>query len=340
MRGLTSPGWPAVALKFAANGIDFCRVAGQFRAFYGTKSPGPFPNRATSIEMKLTSRLTGLLVSLSLFTAASAEETVKFNVPGVSTPASAPATPAKSAPAPAPAATPAAPAAPAVKFTEAQLMEAYGYIFVLQTRIGAQLEAMEFTPANKEAMVRGISLALNGKDLAYDPQQIQTQLQAYLELKQEAFLTKLRMKNLTDNAAFFTKLKENKNVIELPSGLRYEVLKPGTGPAPKLTQMVKIHYTGTLVGGQVFDSSVERGQPIELPMSAATQENPQGTIPGMVEGLQKIGVGGKAKFYIPPSLAYGDSGNQGIPPGAALIFEVEVLEAKDAPKATATPAAK
>ena len=285
--------------------------------------------------MKLTSRLTGALVSLSLFTAASAEDAVKFNVPGVSTPASAPAKAPAATP---PAAAPAAPTAPAVKFTEAQLMEAYGYIFVLQTRIGAQLEAMEFTPAHKEAMLRGIGLALNGKDLAYDPQQIQGQLQTFMELKQEGFMTKLRMKSLTDNAAFFTKLKENKNIIELPSGLRYEVLKPATGPAPKLNQVVKIHYTGTLVSGQVFDSSVERGQPIELPMSAATQENPQGTIPGMVEGLQKIGVGGKGKLYIPPSLAYGDSGNQGIPPGAALIFEVEVLEAKDAPKATASPA--
>jgi FKBP-type peptidyl-prolyl cis-trans isomerase len=287
--------------------------------------------------MKLTSRLTGALVSLSLFTAASAEDAVKFNVPGVSTPASAPAKAPAATP---PAAAPAAPTAPAVKFTEAQLMEAYGYIFVLQTRIGAQLEAMEFTPAHKEAMLRGIGLALNGKDLAYDPQQIQGQLQTFMELKQEGFMTKLRMKSLTDNAAFFTKLKENKNIIELPSGLRYEVLKPATGPAPKLNQVVKIHYTGTLVSGQVFDSSVERGQPIELPMSAATQENPQGTIPGMVEGLQKIGVGGKGKLYIPPSLAYGDSGNQGIPPGAALIFEVEVLEAKDAPKATASPAGK
>jgi len=287
--------------------------------------------------MKLTSRLTGALVSLSLFTAASAEDAVKFNVPGVSTPASAPAKAPAATP---PAAAPAAPTAPAVKFTEAQLMEAYGYIFVLQTRIGAQLEAMEFTPAHKEAMLRGIGLALNGKDLSYDPQQIQGQLQTFMELKQEGFMTKLRMKSLTDNAAFFTKLKENKNIIELPSGLRYEVLKPATGPAPKLNQVVKIHYTGTLVSGQVFDSSVERGQPIELPMSAATQENPQGTIPGMVEGLQKIGVGGKAKFYIPPSLAYGDSGNQGIPPGAALIFEVEALEAKDAPKATASPVGK
>jgi FKBP-type peptidyl-prolyl cis-trans isomerase len=70
---------------------------------------------------------------------------------------------------------------------------------------------------------------------------------------------------------------------------------------------------------------------------AGTPENPTGTIQGMVEGLSKIGVGGKGKLYIPPSLAYGDAGNQGIPPGATLIFEVEVLSVKDAPK---TPAAK
>jgi hypothetical protein len=180
--------------------------------------------------MKLTSRLTGALVSLSLFTAASAEDAVKFNVPGVSTPASAPAKAPAATP---PAAAPAAPTAPAVKFTEAQLMEAYGYIFVLQTRIGAQLEAMEFTPAHKEAMLRGIGLALNGKDLSYDPQQIQGQLQTFMELKQEGFMTKLRMKSLTDNAAFFTKLKENKNIIELPQWPSLRGAEAGHGSGPQ-----------------------------------------------------------------------------------------------------------
>lgn len=287
--------------------------------------------------MKLYSYVTTVFVSLGLLTAASAEDPVKFNVPGVSTPAAAPAKAPATATSPVPAA---APATPAVKFTEAQLMEAFGYIFVLQTRMADQMQALEFTPAHKEAMLRGIGLALNGKDLPYEPQQIQGQLQEFMGQKQETFMTKLRMKNLADNVAFFTKLKENKNIIELPSGLRYEVLKPGTGPAPKLGQMVKLHYTGMLVNGQTFDSSIERGEPIDLPMNPITPENPMGTIPGMVEGLQKIGVGGKAKFYIPPSLAYGDAGNQGIPPGAALIFEVEVVEAKDAPKVTPLPTGK
>jgi FKBP-type peptidyl-prolyl cis-trans isomerase len=292
--------------------------------------------------MKFMSKVSAALVSLGLLTAASAQEPVKFTVPGVSTPAAQPAAPAKT-PA-APAATPAAPAATpaaapaAVKFTEAQLMEAFGYIFVLQSRLAVQVQALEFTPAQKDALLRGITLALGGKELPYDAQQIQAQLQEFMSKKQEAFMTKLRMQNLTDNAAFFTKLKENKNVVELPSGLRYEILKPATGAPGKPGQVATIHYTGARISGQVFDSTVERKEPIDLPLVVASATSPTGAMPGMVEGLLKVGVGGKARFYIPPSLAYGDDGFQGIPPGATLIFEVEVLAVKDAPKEA--PAAK
>ena len=295
--------------------------------------------------MKFPSKISAGLVSLGLLVAASAEDSVKFNVPGVSngTPA-APAKPPATAPAAAPAkssaSTPAAaPAAlAAVKFTEVQLLEAYGYVFVLQSRMANQVVALEFTPAQIDAMVRGIGLALNNKELPYDPQQIQVQLQEFMGKKQEAFMTKLRYQNLGEGQAFFTKLKENKNVVELPSGLRYEILKAGTGAMPKAGQQVSIHYTGSFVNGQTFDSSIERGQPFDFVLQPATPQNPNGVIAGMFEGLQKIGVGGKIKLYVPPSLAYGDGGNQGIPPGATLIFEAEVLSAKDAPKEPAAPA--
>ena len=229
-------------------------------------------------------------------------------------------------------------------------MEAFGYIFVLQSGLADRMDAMEFTPAHKDAVLRGVTLALGGKDLPYDQaqsQQLQAQLQAFMKTKQEAFmakreafLTKVRMQNINDNIAYFTKLKENKNVIELPSGLRYEILKPATGAAPKPGQVATIHFTLSLIDGQPLESSVASGQPIDLPMVAATQENPNGTLPGMVEGLSKIGIGGKAKFYIPPSLAYGDTGSQRIPPGATLIFEVEVVGVKDMPKEAAAPAGK
>lgn len=292
--------------------------------------------------MKFMSQVSAALVTLGLLTAASAQEPVKFTVPGVSAPAAQPAAPAKTPAAAATApATPAATAAvapAAVKFTEAQLMEAFGYIFVLQSRLAVQVQALEFSPAQKDALLRGITLALNAKELPYDAQQIQAQLQEFMSKKQEAFMTKLRMQNLAESTAFFTKLKENKNVVELPSGLRYEMLKPATGAVGKPGQVATIHYTGALVNGQVFDSTVERKEPIDLPLVVATAANPNGTIPGMVEGLLKVGAGGKARLYIPPSLAYGDEGFQGIPPGATLIFDVEVLGVKDAPKEA--PAAK
>jgi len=105
-----------------------------------------------------------------------------------------------------------------------------------------------------------------------------------------------------------------------PSGLKYQVLKQGTGTvSPKATDTVKVHYHGTLLDGTVFDSSVQRGEPISFPLS--------GVIPGWTEGLQLMKVGDKFKFEIPPNLAYGaNSPSPKIPPNSTLVFEVELLE--------------
>ena len=281
--------------------------------------------------MKFNSYITAALVSLGLLTAASAEDAVKFNVPGVSAPATPPATPAA-----------VASAKPAAKFTEAQILEAFGWV------AGQQLgfRQLDFTKEEVEIVARGMIAMASGTQPSFDPQAMEPELRAFMakkaetfETKRQAFLTKLRMQNITDNIAYFTKLKENKNIIELPSGLRYEILKPATGVVAKMGQVATIHYSLSLVNGQSMGGTTG-GQPIDLLMLAATLENPNGTIAGMVEGLTKIGIGGKAKLYIPPSLAYGDEGYQGIPPGAALIFEIEVTGVKDAPKEAAAPAAK
>lgn len=103
------------------------------------------------------------------------------------------------------------------------------------------------------------------------------------------------------------------------SGLKYQVLRQGTGTAsPKATDTVKVHYHGTLLDGTVFDSSVERGEPISFPLN--------GVIPGWTEGLQLMKVGDKFKFTIPPDLAYGpNSPSPKIPPNSTLVFEVELL---------------
>ncbi|MFC2124479.1 FKBP-type peptidyl-prolyl cis-trans isomerase [Bacteroidota bacterium] len=117
-------------------------------------------------------------------------------------------------------------------------------------------------------------------------------------------------------------LAENKNkpgVTTLSSGLQYEVMVEGTGAKPALTDRVKTHYHGTLIDGTVFDSSVERGEPISFAVN--------GVIPGWTEALQLMAVGSKWKLFIPYNLAYGERGSGPvIGPFAALIFEVELLD--------------
>jgi FKBP-type peptidyl-prolyl cis-trans isomerase FklB len=116
-------------------------------------------------------------------------------------------------------------------------------------------------------------------------------------------------------------LAENKNkpgIITLPSGLQYQVLKEGPGPRPTATDKVKCHYQGSLVNGHIFESSIQRGEPVEFSVS--------GVIRGWTEALQLMTVGSKWKLFIPSELAYGDQGNGTIQPGSTLIFEVELLE--------------
>ena len=107
--------------------------------------------------------------------------------------------------------------------------------------------------------------------------------------------------------------------MTLKSGLQYEVLREGNGKKPKATDQVKCHYEGTLINGQVFDSSYKRNEPAVFPLNQV--------IPGWTEGLHLMQEGAKYRFYIPYILAYGESGAGGsIPPFATLIFDVELLE--------------
>jgi FKBP-type peptidyl-prolyl cis-trans isomerase len=226
---------------------------------------------------------------------------------------------------PSPASPPAAaPAAPA--FTDAQLVEEFGWF--IGKRVG--LTELEFSPAEVALLVKGLQLAAGGKDSPYELEKIGPLMDEFMQKKQAAYVGKLKTKNQGVNADFFAKLKENKAIVELPSGLRYEIIQAGTGAAPKPTETVRVHYVGKLIDGTEFDSSVKRGEPAEFPLDQV--------IPGWTEGIQKMNKGGKIKLYVPPHLAYGDDGRPGIPPGSTLVFDVELLDIKATAAAPAAPA--
>ena len=117
---------------------------------------------------------------------------------------------------------------------------------------------------------------------------------------------------------FLAENAKKEGVKTTASGLQYKVIKSGTGESPTLSDTVKVHYHGTLIDGTVFDSSVQRGEPISFPVG--------GVIPGWVEALQLMKVGDKWQLVIPAKLAYGEqSPSPAIPPNSVLIFEVELL---------------
>jgi len=263
--------------------------------------------------MKLTHTLTLGVLALGLAAGARAQD---IKVPGAAATETKPAVTAPAA------------------YSESQVLEALGWI----ASKNIQLETFGFTPTQLESVLKGIEAGATGKDLAFDKAKIGPLIAEFVTKKQAEFVEKLKKQGLADTAAFFAKLKENKNVVELPSGLRYEIVKPGEGAFPKPTETVKVHYTGALVNGTVFDSSLQPRQPgeevkpVEFPLDSV--------IPGWTEGIQKINKGGKIKLYVPPHLGYGDEGRPGIPPASTLVFDVELLDIKPtpAPASVAVPA--
>jgi FKBP-type peptidyl-prolyl cis-trans isomerase FkpA/FKBP-type peptidyl-prolyl cis-trans isomerase FklB len=188
-------------------------------------------------------------------------------------------------------------------------------LYAIGLAVASGLAPFALSPADFELVRAGLTDAVLNR-------QRQVDLQAYMPKIQELQRARASVVAAAEQKAgqaTLDKAAGEKGAIKTASGLVIVPIKAGTGPAPKATDRVKVHYHGTLTDGTVFDSSVQRGEPATFPLN--------GVIPCWTEGLQQIKVGGKSRLVCPAAVAYGDRGAPPrIRPGATLVFEVELLE--------------
>lgn len=192
--------------------------------------------------------------------------------------------------------------------------------YFLGVSMGQQMRGslLKQSDIDLEALKAGFADGIAGNE----PKLTDEQLQA-TQAKLQQILQQRRNEQAAADAAkgqeFLAANAKQEGVKQLPGGLQYKVLKSGDGESPSATDTVRVHYTGKLVNGQVFDSSVQRGEPAQFPVN--------GVISGWTTALQKMQVGDKWMLYIPPDLAYGEEGRPpAIGPNEVLIFEVELLD--------------
>lgn len=169
---------------------------------------------------------------------------------------------------------------------------------------------------NVDAIVAGLNTGLQGMDAQLTEVESQQVIQSY----QQELMASRSEANLAEGQEFLKQNLEKEGIEETESGLQYKVIEEGDGESPTAESVVRVHYEGRLIDGEVFDSSYDRGEPVEFPLS--------GVIRGWTEGVQLMKEGATYEFYIPGNLAYGQRPPQGSPigPNETLIFKVELLE--------------
>lgn len=187
--------------------------------------------------------------------------------------------------------------------------------YALGMVIGHNLKNMSVNEINATDFAAAVSDVLAGKTTQLNDAEAQQIVNTFIQKQQEEMGKAVR----EDGERFLAENAKKEGVTVLPSGLQYTVIKEGNGAKPLATDRVKCHYEGTLPNGTVFDSSYKRGEPAVFPLN--------GVIAGWTEGVQLMNEGAKYRFFIPYHLAYGERGaGQAIPPYAALVFDVELIE--------------
>jgi len=188
--------------------------------------------------------------------------------------------------------------------------------YSLGINIASGVKDQGFDPLDFNAMSKAMNDVYEGNDLDISEEEALQILQKY----SQKIAAEKQSKSKEADILFLAENAAKEGVITTESGLQYKILSAGDGTVnPEVTSAVKVHYTGMLTDGTIFDSSVQRGEPVEFPLN--------GVIPGWTEGVQLMVVGDKFEFTIPGNLAYGENGmpQAGIGPNATLIFEVELL---------------
>lgn len=200
------------------------------------------------------------------------------------------------------------------KFSTVETQASYGIGF----QMGEQLKSNPFEGLALDAVVEGLKDAFTGEDSQVSNADLRTAFNAIHERMQAAKTEQFKA-DIDAGKAFLDENGARDEVTTTESGLQYEVLTEGTGDVPQASSTVRTHYHGTLISGDVFDSSYQRGEPAEFPVG--------GVIKGWTEALQMMPVGSKWRLYVPYDLAYGEQGAGGaIKPYSTLIFDVELLD--------------
>lgn len=216
---------------------------------------------------------------------------------------------------------PAPPPPPPSGYSPDQIMEAWGWVTARRTTV----PILEFTDDETAAVTKGLLDGVKGEPPPYDLQQIDPQIQNFVGARLNKAREDFKEKQTSENNAFFANLQKNPNVVQSPSSLRYEIVKPGSGPYPKPGDTVRIQFVAQLLSGKVFERTFE-GDPRRVDLADPPNK---WVLPGLNEGLQKIKLGGKIKLFIPPSLGYGDFGENGAPPYSTLIYDIELVQIGD-----------
>lgn len=201
--------------------------------------------------------------------------------------------------------------------------------YTVGNMFGGRLSTLNLSEKEIEALALGLKHAAAGTKPVVELDKYRPKIQSIFKSRAEKFAKKMK----EDGVKFLEKFVKDEKAQKTASGLAYKVLKEGSAVKPKATDIVEVHYHGTLIDGTVFDSSVDRKKTVELPLNRV--------IKGWTEGIQLVGVGGKIKLVIPSDLAYGDHGAPPkIPGGSTLVFEVEVKRIVEPPKAGGKAPAK